>query len=52
MTINPLEKLDMWLLEERSRRNPFAHGAVLGTQETSSIENSAETILYLDIDRV
>jgi pyridoxamine 5'-phosphate oxidase len=32
MTINPLEKLDMWLLEERSRGNSFAHGAVLGTQ--------------------
>jgi pyridoxamine 5'-phosphate oxidase len=32
MTINPLEKLDRWLKEERSRGNPFAHGAVLGTQ--------------------
>jgi pyridoxamine 5'-phosphate oxidase len=32
MTINPLEKLDLWLTEERSHGNPFAHGAVLGTQ--------------------
>ena len=32
MTINPLEKLEEWLKEERSLGNPFAHGAVLGTQ--------------------
>jgi pyridoxamine 5'-phosphate oxidase len=32
MTINPLEQLDRWLTEERSLGNPFAHGAVLGTQ--------------------
>jgi pyridoxamine 5'-phosphate oxidase len=29
--INPLEKLDGWLIEERSEGNQFAHGAVLGT---------------------
>ncbi len=32
MTTNPLEKLDKWLVEERSEGNQFAHGAVLGTQ--------------------
>jgi pyridoxamine 5'-phosphate oxidase len=32
MSINPLEKLDEWLAEERSLGNSFAHGAVLGTQ--------------------
>jgi pyridoxine/pyridoxamine 5'-phosphate oxidase len=32
ITINPLEKLDEWIAQERSDRNPFAHGAVLGTQ--------------------
>jgi pyridoxamine 5'-phosphate oxidase len=32
MTINPLEKLGEWLAEERALGNPFAHGAVLGTQ--------------------
>ncbi len=32
ITINPLEKLDEWLAEERSLGNPLAHGAVLGTQ--------------------
>ena len=29
--MNPLEKLDEWLTEERSLGNPFAHGDVLGT---------------------
>jgi pyridoxine/pyridoxamine 5'-phosphate oxidase len=32
MTINPLEKLGEWLAQERAFGNPFAHGAVLGTQ--------------------
>jgi pyridoxine/pyridoxamine 5'-phosphate oxidase len=32
MTIDPLEKLGEWLAEERALGNPFAHGAVLGTQ--------------------
>jgi pyridoxamine 5'-phosphate oxidase len=30
--MNPLEKLGHWIGEERSNNNPFAHGAVLGTQ--------------------
>jgi pyridoxine/pyridoxamine 5'-phosphate oxidase len=29
---NPLEQLGVWIAEERSLGNPFAHGAVLGTQ--------------------
>jgi pyridoxine/pyridoxamine 5'-phosphate oxidase len=32
MAIDPLEKLGEWLAEERALGNPFAHGAVLGTQ--------------------
>jgi pyridoxamine 5'-phosphate oxidase len=32
IVINPIEKLEMWLTEERSRGNFFSHGAVLGTQ--------------------